>query len=119
MKLSALGALLLAGCASSGQSGMCGAAAPVEVVVDSNQFADVVIRDAEGRRLGTAYGNRVSRFRFCSYGGMVGRFMLDPIGGAMGYVLDGGMSPTPGSVVLMSLGSNLRISFAQVVPPAE
>jgi hypothetical protein len=118
MKLSALGAALLAGCVSGGaRTGPCGAARPVDVIVDSNQFADVTIRDAEGKRLGMAYGHRISRFRFCAYSGMPARFILDPLAGELGYIVDGGMDPQPGSTVLITLGSELRISFAAVIPP--
>lgn len=110
-------ALLLASCAPSPHGTVCGVSAPVDVIVDSNQFADVVVRDADGRRLGMAVGKQVTRFRFCSYDGMAPRFILDPIGGSMGYILDATMSPIPGSVVLMTFGSELRISFAAVILP--
>lgn len=120
MKLSALGALIVSACATAPHtSNVCGNAAPVDVIVDSNQFADVVIRDADGNRLGIAPGHHVSRFRFCAHAGMAARFILDPIGGGMGYLIDGGMDPVPGSTVIMQLGSELRISFATVVPPSE
>lgn len=120
--LYAIGVLLFAACAPRTEAigpkqGPCGGSAPVQVIVDSNQFADVVIRDAGGRRLGLATGHSLTRFRFCAYSGMPARFILDPVGGGMGYVLDGGMGPTPGSTVLLTLGSELRISFAAVIPP--
>ena len=113
--------LLLAACATNGAptTGPCGNSAPVEAIVDSNQFADVVVRDAEGRRLFLAPGHAVTRRHFCAYAGMPARFMLDPVGGGMGYVIDGGTDPTPGSTLLLTIGSELRISFAFVVPPSD
>ena len=117
MKGSPMVAVLLAACATGGGGSPCGNSEPVEVMVDSDHFADVVIRDADGVRLGMAYGHRLSRFHFCAQAGMAPRFMLDPVGGGMGYILSGDMAAVPGSTVLMKLGNELRISFAAVLPP--
>lgn len=118
MKGTLLFLALLTGCASASTNhyGRCGAAVPVNVIVDSNQFADVVIRDAEGRRLGIAEGHSITRFPFCAYTDMPALFILDPIGGTA-IVVEGGMGPTPGSTVKFTLGSELRISFVFVMPP--
>lgn len=106
------------GCASAPGKGPCGGM-PVSVLVDSNHFFDVTIREARtGRRLGVARGLTKTRFTYCAYPSDSPVFVLDPLAGPFGFDLVANVAPEPGAVVVMSLGSQLQISFVEVVPPA-
>lgn len=116
----ALGALMLAvmlSCASPGPGKAGDVCERVDVIVDSNHWLDVVVRDEDAVRLGVAEGLKVTRFGYCLGGQTSATFILDPVGGGLGHVVEGGVKPVAGATVLMSLGSNLRISFATVVNP--
>lgn len=111
----ALVLLIMSACASGGVSSGC---ERVSVIVDSNHYWDVAIREARTeRRLGTAYGLTVSRFSYCLQSYDSSSFLLDPLAGPLSWIVEGNAVPESGGVVLMSIGSELRISFVQVVPP--
>lgn len=121
-RLLVLVVLLCLACASSNPSSkpapsLCGSSEPVTVLVDSDNFYDVIIRDYMGGRLGMAYSHHVTQFKFCSQASTPARFMLDPIGGSMGYLLQDATDVIPGATIIMKLGSELRISFMYVVLP--
>lgn len=111
--------LLLTACAAQQRpaSSPCGNQPPVRVLIDSGHFADVWVRDADGSRIGFAPGLRVSEFKWCLTRPMEPRFILDPVAGEFGQIIQAETMIVPGSTVIMTLGSELRISFARVLSP--
>jgi hypothetical protein len=109
-----------AGCATLGGSrSECGAFAPVVIYATSDHFYDVVIRDENGRRLDVVEGlKQKQQLSFCTTSEFGAQLYADPVGGGMGYglIMGGVGTIAPGSVIYLSLGSNLRISFADVWP---
>lgn len=127
MKLSALGAALLAACATAActtaatpvkRIGLCGTLPPVRVIARSAFYWDVDFRDARETKLFTVEGLKTNQRRtFCAYPGMGESYILDPVVGGYGSVVQTNQEPQPGGTLLLSIGSQLQISFADVLGP--